>query len=63
MAVTALMWPRFSATRIITTGTISSMALAVNTGAAKPGAPTQAALAMPETSIALPRPKPLVSSA
>ena len=63
MAVTALMWPRFSATRMMTTGTISSMAGALNTGAWNCGRPNQAALAMPDTSIGLPRPMPLVSSA
>ena len=63
MAVTALMWPRFSATRMMTTGAISSMALALNTGAAKPGRPTQAALTIGERSTGLPSPMPLVSSA
>jgi hypothetical protein len=63
MAVTALMWPRFSATRMMATGAISSMALAWNTGALKPGMPNQAALAMPERSSGLPRPMPLVSTA
>ena len=63
MAVTALMWPRFSATKIITTGTISSIAGALNTGAAKPGIPSHGAASTPETSTGLPSPKPLVSSA
>ena len=63
MAVTALMWPKFSATKITTTGTISSMALALKMGAAKLGRPTQAALAMPDKSSGLPRPMPLVSTA
>ena len=63
MAVTALMWPRFSATRMMATGAISSMALALNTGALKLGRPIQAALAMPERSMGLPMPKPLASTA
>ena len=63
MAVTALMWPRFSATKMMATGAISSMALALNTGAVKPGSPNHAALAMPDRSIGLPSPRPLVSTA
>ena len=63
MAVTALRWPRFSATKIIATGAMSSMALALNTGAVKPGRPSQAALAMPDKSIGLPSPSPFVSTA
>ena len=63
MAVTAFRWPRFSATRMIATGAISSIALAVNTGAVKAGRPNQAALAMPLRSTGLPRPMPLVSTA
>ncbi|MCY1511508.1 hypothetical protein D9M68_459320 [compost metagenome] len=63
MAVTAFRWPRFSATRMIATGAISSIALAVNTGAVKVGRPNQAALAMPLRSTGLPRPMPLVSAA
>ena len=63
MAVTALMWPRFSATKMIATGAISSMALALNTGALKLGRPNQAALAMPDKSSGLPKPNTLVSTA
>lgn len=63
MAVTALIWPRFSATRMMTTGTISSMALLVNTGAWKLGMPNQAALSTPLRSTGLPQPRPLVKTA
>ena len=63
MAVTALMWPRFSATRMTATGAISSMALALNTGLLNAGSPNQAALATPDRSSGLPRPMPLVSTA
>jgi hypothetical protein len=48
---------------MMATGAISSIALPSNTGAAKVGAPIQAAAAMPDTSIGLPRPRPLVSTA
>ena len=48
---------------MIATGAISSIAFASNTGAAKPGAPNQAACAMADTSIGLPRPMPFVSTA
>ncbi|MOA40079.1 hypothetical protein D3C78_1619130 [compost metagenome] len=63
MAVTALMWPRFSATRMMTTGAISSMAGALNTGACSCGRPNQAALITPDRSSGLPRPATLASSA
>ena len=63
MAVTALMWPRFSATRMMATGAMSSMALPLNTGAAKLGMPNQGALARADRSMGLPRPMPLVSTA
>ena len=39
------MCPRFSATRMIATGTISAIAFASNTGATKFGRPNQAAAA------------------
>ncbi|MNT33667.1 hypothetical protein D3C72_1696060 [compost metagenome] len=63
MAVTALIWPRFSTTRMITTGTIMKTACALNCGAAKFGIPIHAALATPLRSTGLPRPMPLVSTA
>jgi hypothetical protein len=63
MAVTALMWPRFSATRMMATGAISSMAGPLNTGAAKPAHAEPGALARAVRSIGLPRPMPLVSTA
>ena len=62
MACTALMWPRFSATRISATGAISSMAPLSNTGAVNFGQPSHGALTMPEKSIGLPRPMPLASN-
>ena len=60
MALTALIWPRFSATRMNTTGTISNMARLSNTGAVNCGRPSQGAAMMPEKSIGLPMPRPLV---
>ncbi len=62
MALTALIWPRFSATRITATGAISPIAVPVNTGAVKLGSPIQAALARPVKSIGLPMPMPLAST-
>ena len=63
MAPTAFRWPRFSATRISATGTISTIARESKTGAVKFGMPIQAALASRLSSIGLPQPRPLVSTA
>ena len=63
MAVTALMWPKFSATRMITTGTMSSMALALNTGVCRLGKPSHGAAMTPPMSTGLPQPRPLVNTA
>lgn len=63
MAVTALTWPRFSATRMITTGTMSAMACMSKTGVCTVGTPNQAAFEMIEKSMGLPMPKPLASTA
>ena len=60
MAVTALMWPRFSPTRMITTGAISVMALVENSGVSNFGMPNQAASAMRPKLIGSPRPMPFV---
>ncbi|GFN29277.1 hypothetical protein ADE_49750 [Achromobacter denitrificans] len=59
MALTAFTWPRFSATRMIATGTIRPMASALKTGAAKCGRPNQAAAETAAKSMGLPMPRPL----
>ena len=61
----ALMWPRFSATRISATGAISSMAEASKLGLWKVGAPNQGAAASSVKSMAgsSPRPLPRTSTA
>ena len=48
---------------MMATGMISIMALPSNTGAANPGVPIHAALAMPERSSGLPRPMPFARTA
>ena len=48
---------------MIATGAINSIASALNTGAAKRGAPSHAAAAIGPRSIGLPQPRPLVSTA
>ena len=61
MAETALKCPRFSATKIIATGAINNMALALKTGLWNVGRPNQAAFEIKEKSIALPKPMILAS--
>ena len=63
MAVTALMWPRFSATRMMATGAIISIAGPLKTGALKRGRPSQGAAARADRSTGLPQPSTLVNTA
>src|SRR5712691_13500137 len=59
IAPTALIWPRFSATRMIATGAIKAIAPGWKLGVVKFGRPIQAALLRLVKSIGLPRLNPL----
>ncbi|CFN77754.1 Uncharacterised protein [Bordetella pertussis] len=63
MAATAFTWPRFSATRMMATGTIRPMACGSNTGAAKLGRPNHGAAATLAKSMGAPSPRPLAQTA
>ena len=62
MAPTALMWPRFSATRMIATGAIRTIASVWKVGAVKLGRPIHGAAASWVKSIGLPKPRPFANS-